>query len=152
MKQISRTAYFRLSNIAPIRHVLSLDAAEKLIYALLPPGWITVTLFYQDLRQTSAARVLTNTKKHEDILPMLASLHWLPWPCLDPAASAQCSPYPRLPSITLLCLSPSLPSQISLLGPRSRWPSALSPVLRKVSACLGGVFSRRHCHQWLLLR
>ncbi len=46
IKQISRTAFFHLHNIAKIRHILSQKDAEKIVHLLLP-GWTIATHYYQ---------------------------------------------------------------------------------------------------------
>ena len=88
IKQMSRTAFFHLRNIAKIRHILSLKDAEKIIHAFvtsrldycnsLLSGCSKKSLKPLQLVQNAAARVLTGTKKRDHITPVLASLHWLP--------------------------------------------------------------------------
>uniref|UniRef100_A0A3P9DJ14 THD domain-containing protein n=1 Tax=Maylandia zebra TaxID=106582 RepID=A0A3P9DJ14_9CICH len=64
IKQICKTAFFHLRNISKIRNILSQSDAEKLVHPSANPN--------------AAARVLTGTRKREQISPVLASLHWLP--------------------------------------------------------------------------
>ena len=88
IKQISRTAFFHLRNIAKIRHILPQEDAEKLVHAFvtsrldycnsLLSGCPNKTLKTLQLVQNAAARVLTKTRKRDHISPILASLHWLP--------------------------------------------------------------------------
>ena len=88
IKQMSRTAFFHLRNIAKIRHILSLKDAETVIHAFvtsrldycnsLLSGCSKKSLKTLQLVQNAAARVLTGTKKRDHISPVLASLHWLP--------------------------------------------------------------------------
>ena len=88
IKQISRTAFFHLRNIAKVRHFLSLKDAEKLVHAFvtsrldycnsLLSGCSSKTLRTLQLIQNAAARILTGTRKRDHISPVLASLHWLP--------------------------------------------------------------------------
>ena len=88
IKQISRTAFFHLRNIAKIRHILSQNDAEKLVHAFvtsrldycnsLLSGCPNKSLKTLQLVQNAAARVLTKTRKRDHITPILASLHWLP--------------------------------------------------------------------------
>ena len=88
IKQISRTAFFHLRNIAKIRHMLPQNDAEKLVHAFvssrldycnsLLSGCPNKSLKTLQLIQNAAARVLTGTRKREHITPILASLHWLP--------------------------------------------------------------------------
>ena len=88
IKQISRTAFFHLRNIAKIRSILSQSDAEKLVHAFvtsrldycnsLLSGCPSNSLKSLQLIQNAAARVLTGTSKRDHISPSLASLHWLP--------------------------------------------------------------------------
>ncbi|TKS71954.1 hypothetical protein D9C73_006029 [Collichthys lucidus] len=88
MKQISRTAFFHLRNIAKIRRTVSQADAEKLVHAFvtsrldycnsLLSGCSNKSLRTLQLIQNAAARVLTGTKIRDHISPILASLHWLP--------------------------------------------------------------------------
>ncbi|XP_070840477.1 uncharacterized protein, partial [Chaetodon trifascialis] len=88
VKQISRTAFFHLRNIAKIRHILSQNDAEKLVHAFvtsrldycnsLLSGCPNSLLNILQLLQNAAARVLTKTRKRDHISPILATLHWLP--------------------------------------------------------------------------
>lgn len=88
IRQISRTAFFHLRNIAKIRHILSQNNAEKLVHAFvtsrldycnsLLSGCSNKSLKTLQLVQNAAARVLTRTRKRDHISPVLASLHWLP--------------------------------------------------------------------------
>ena len=88
IKQISRTAFFHLRNIAKIRHIMSQKDAEKLVHAFvtsrldycnsLLSGCSNKSLKTLQLIQNAAARVLTRTRKRDHISPVLASLHWLP--------------------------------------------------------------------------
>ena len=88
IKQISKTAFFHLRNIAKIRRILSQNDAEKLVHAFvtsrldycnsLLAGCSKKSLKTLQLVQNAAARVLTRTRKRDHISPILASLHWLP--------------------------------------------------------------------------
>uniref|UniRef100_A0A3Q3MWN2 Reverse transcriptase domain-containing protein n=1 Tax=Mastacembelus armatus TaxID=205130 RepID=A0A3Q3MWN2_9TELE len=88
IKQISRTAFFRLHNISKIRNILSQNDAEKLVHAFvtsrldycnsLLSGCPNMSIKSLQLIQNAAARVLTGTSKRDHISPILASLHWLP--------------------------------------------------------------------------
>ena len=88
IKDISRSAFFHLRNIAKIRHFLSQNDAEKLVHAFvtsrldycnsLLSGCPNKSLKTLQLIQNAAARVLTGTRKRDHISPVLASLHWLP--------------------------------------------------------------------------
>ncbi|XP_030580839.1 uncharacterized protein LOC115777144, partial [Archocentrus centrarchus] len=88
IKQICRTAFLHLRNISKIRNILSQSDAEKLIHAFITSrvdycnsllsGCPKSSLKSLQLIQNAAARVLTGTRKREQISPILASLHWLP--------------------------------------------------------------------------
>ena len=87
IKQISKTAFFHLRNIAQIRPILSQSDAEKLVHAFvtsrldycnsLLSGCPSKSLKMLQLVQNAAARVLTRTRRRDHITPVLASLHWL---------------------------------------------------------------------------
>uniref|UniRef100_A0A669DT12 Reverse transcriptase domain-containing protein n=1 Tax=Oreochromis niloticus TaxID=8128 RepID=A0A669DT12_ORENI len=88
IKQICKTAFFHLCNISKIRNILSQSDAEKLVHAFITSrldycnsllsGCPKNSLKSLQLIQNAAARVLTGTRKREQISPVLASLHWLP--------------------------------------------------------------------------
>uniref|UniRef100_UPI00358F988E uncharacterized protein n=1 Tax=Myxine glutinosa TaxID=7769 RepID=UPI00358F988E len=89
-KQITKSAFFHLKNIARLRSSLSSTAAETLIHAFITsrldycnsllygsPSKITNKLQYI---QNSAARLLTHSRTRDHITPVLYKLHWLPIP------------------------------------------------------------------------
>uniref|UniRef100_A0A669DXW8 Reverse transcriptase domain-containing protein n=1 Tax=Oreochromis niloticus TaxID=8128 RepID=A0A669DXW8_ORENI len=88
IKQICKTAFFYLRNICKVRNILSLSDAEKLVHAFITSrldycnsllsGCPKNSLKSLQLIQNAAARVLTGTRKREQISPVSASLHWLP--------------------------------------------------------------------------
>ena len=88
IKQVSRTAFFHLRNIAKIRSFLSFKNAEQIIHAFvtsrldycnsLLSGCPNSSVRTLQLVQNAAARILTRTGNREHITPVLASLHWLP--------------------------------------------------------------------------
>src|SRR4029434_4902437 len=88
IKQISKTYFFNLRNIAKIRKVLSLQDAEKRIHTFITSrldycnallsGCSNNSIKSLQFIQNAAACTLTRTKKYEHISPVLASLHWLP--------------------------------------------------------------------------
>ena len=88
IKHLCKTSFYHLRNISRLRPTLSLPAAEKLVHAFISsrldycnglfigiPGKTIQKLQYI---QNSAARVLMRARKHEHIIPILRSLHWLP--------------------------------------------------------------------------
>uniref|UniRef100_A0A667Z0D5 Reverse transcriptase domain-containing protein n=1 Tax=Myripristis murdjan TaxID=586833 RepID=A0A667Z0D5_9TELE len=88
IKDITKTAYFHLRNIAQIRSSLSMADTETLIHALVSARLDYCNVLFSGLPrastkslqmvQNAAARVLTRTRKFDHITPILASLHWLP--------------------------------------------------------------------------
>ena len=88
VKQISKTAFFHLRNIAKVRHILSQNDAEKLVHAFvtsrldycnsLLAGCPSKSLKSLQLIQNAAARILTGARRRDHITPSLESLHWLP--------------------------------------------------------------------------
>ena len=85
---ICRSAYYHLKNISAIRHLLSEEAAEKLIHAFvtsrLDSGnsllFGVPELHIRKLQrcQNAAARLLTRKKKTDSISAILKEKHWLP--------------------------------------------------------------------------
>ncbi|XDV31632.1 hypothetical protein PO909_002599 [Leuciscus waleckii] len=90
IKQITRTAFFHLKNIARLRPSLSFSAAETLIHAFITSriDYCNSILYGTTLKslnklqyiQNSAARLLTHTRTRDHITPVLKNLHWLPVP------------------------------------------------------------------------
>ncbi|CAL9708038.1 unnamed protein product [Knipowitschia caucasica] len=88
IRNITKTAFFHLKNIARLRPYLSSTAAETLIHAFISSRLdFCNSLLYglpsSDLQklqyvQNSAARLLTQTRSREHITPVLQKLHWLP--------------------------------------------------------------------------
>ena len=78
----------QLRSIGQARRFLSTAATEKVIHAFLSSrldngnsllyGLPTIQIQRLQRIQNTAARILTRTKKHEHISPVLKSLHWLP--------------------------------------------------------------------------
>ncbi len=88
VKQMCKTSFFHLRNIARLRPMLTLADAEKLVHAFISsrldycnalliriPGNSLQKLQYI---QNSAARILMRVRKYDHITPILKSLHWLP--------------------------------------------------------------------------
>ncbi|XP_067097450.1 uncharacterized protein [Osmerus mordax] len=88
IKQITRTAFFHLRNIAKILKFLSKDDAEKLIHAFVTSRLDYCNVLFSGLPithlknvqrvQNAAARLLTRSRKFDHITSTLISLHWLP--------------------------------------------------------------------------
>ena len=87
---ISKSCFFHLRNIGRIRPFITINACKTLVNSL-----VTSRLDYANVLlcgvnnkvlcklqriQNTAARLITKTKKHEHITPVLNSLHWLPVP------------------------------------------------------------------------
>ncbi len=85
---VCKSGYFHLRNIARIKKCLNYDALQTIIHALISsrldycnsllagvPACVRDKLQYL---QNSAALLLSGTRKHEHITPILKSLHWLP--------------------------------------------------------------------------
>uniref|UniRef100_A0A671YR52 Reverse transcriptase domain-containing protein n=1 Tax=Sparus aurata TaxID=8175 RepID=A0A671YR52_SPAAU len=90
ISRLTQTAFFHLKNIARLRPLLSFSAAETLIHAFITSrldycnsilyGSSSKVLNKLQYIQNSAARLLTHTRSHEHITPVLQHLHWLPIP------------------------------------------------------------------------
>ena len=85
---VCKSASFALHRIGRIRHVLNRTTTEKLIHAFITSRLDYCNSLYLHLPdylidrlqriQNSAARLVTLTRKHEHITPILQNLHWLP--------------------------------------------------------------------------
>ncbi len=83
---MSRSWFNQLKNIFKVRRFLNFNDTEKLIHAFISSRLYCNGLFSLNHRnlsrlqlvQNAAARLLTRTKLHHHITPVLASLHWLP--------------------------------------------------------------------------
>ncbi len=88
VSSICKTAFFHLKNISKLRPMLSMSNAEILIHAFMTSrldycnallGGCSGHLINKlQLVQNAAARVLSRTRKHDHISPVLSTLHWLP--------------------------------------------------------------------------
>ena len=85
---VAKSCYFQIRNIGRIRHLIDEETCKTLIHAL-----VTSRLDYANALlvglpcsatnklqrvQNTAARMVTRTKKHDHITPVLIDLHWLP--------------------------------------------------------------------------
>ena len=88
VNHISRSCYVHLRNIGRIRPNLTEDAAATIVHAFVSskldnsnsllygvPECVTKKL---QLIQNNAARIVTRSRKHEHVTPILKRLHWLP--------------------------------------------------------------------------
>jgi len=89
-KQITnviRSTYLHLRNIGSIRHMLTQEATEKLVHALVTSRidyCNSVLASIPDYKcqrlqkvQNTAARIITRTPKHDHITAVLKELHWI---------------------------------------------------------------------------
>ena len=89
IKNVCKATYFQIRNIHEIRNVLEDDPAAKLVRALITSchdnvnallhGIIESQLKKLQQAQNAAARMLTRTRKFDNISPVLLRLHWLPF-------------------------------------------------------------------------
>jgi hypothetical protein len=85
---ISRSAHFHLRNIGAIRQYLTLESTVQLVHAFITSrldycnsllyGVSEKSLKKLKRIQNTAARIVTRTRKYDNITPILKSLHWLP--------------------------------------------------------------------------
>ncbi|XP_077988273.1 uncharacterized protein LOC144442775 [Glandiceps talaboti] len=83
-----QSIYFHIRRIGQIRQFLSTETCLKLIHSILAAkldycnsllyGLPTAQLSLLQRAQNSAVRLITRTKKHDHITPILQQLHWLP--------------------------------------------------------------------------
>lgn len=83
-----KTIFFQLRLLAKVKPYLSYNDFERVIHTLFMSRLDYCNSLYVGLPQSSlrrlhlvqnaAPRLLTGTRKHEHITPVLASLHWLP--------------------------------------------------------------------------
>uniref|UniRef100_A0A8C2IIF8 Reverse transcriptase domain-containing protein n=1 Tax=Cyprinus carpio TaxID=7962 RepID=A0A8C2IIF8_CYPCA len=88
IKNLCKTSFYHLRNIAKLRPMLTLADAEKLVHAFVSSrldycnaliiGIPNKSLQRLQYVQNSAARVLMRVRKYDHITPILHSLHWLP--------------------------------------------------------------------------
>ena len=88
VKNICKTSFYHLRNIARIRKFISLKTAETLVHSFVTSRLDNCNSLLYGLPNThldklqhvlnSAARLVTLTKKRDHITPVLKNLHWLP--------------------------------------------------------------------------
>ena len=88
VQSIVKSAYFHLRNVARVKRYLSYRTTQLLVQSVvtsrldmcnsLLTGLPSVLLDKLQLVQNNAARVISGTKKHDHITPVLRDLHWLP--------------------------------------------------------------------------
>lgn len=88
INSVVKSSFYHLRLLAKIKPVLSFSDFEFIIHVFVLTRLDYCDALYAGLNQTllvrlqlvqnTAARLLTGTRKHEHITPILASLHWLP--------------------------------------------------------------------------
>ncbi len=88
VKQLCKTSFFHLRNIARLRPMLTIADAEKLVHDFVSSrldycNALLIRIPGKSLQklqciQNSAARILMMVRKYGHITPILKSLHWLP--------------------------------------------------------------------------
>uniref|UniRef100_A0A3B1JSL1 Reverse transcriptase domain-containing protein n=1 Tax=Astyanax mexicanus TaxID=7994 RepID=A0A3B1JSL1_ASTMX len=88
INSVVKTAFFHLRRIAKIRRSLTQSTAEILLHAFISSrldycnsllaGISSSSIHKLQMVQNAAARLLTHTRTHEHITPVLQNLHWLP--------------------------------------------------------------------------
>ena len=88
ISEVCRSIHFHLKTVKSIRHLLTTDATEKLVHALISSrlDYCNSLLAgqpdckYKRLQslQNAAARVVSRVGKYDHITPVLKNLHWLP--------------------------------------------------------------------------
>ena len=88
LQKICNTAYIHVRSISGIRKYITKEACETLVHAFITSrlDYCNAALFglpgnciqkFQRI-QNIAARIVTKTRKHDHITPILSDLHWLP--------------------------------------------------------------------------
>jgi hypothetical protein len=88
VQSVCQNAHYHLRQISEIRHFLTKDATECMVHAFISSRLDYVNSLLYGLPsglierlqriQNTAARIVTKTRKHEHITPVLQDLHWLP--------------------------------------------------------------------------
>ncbi|KAG1653863.1 hypothetical protein GQR58_025352 [Nymphon striatum] len=91
IKQLSKSAFYHLKNISRIRRFLSPATTEKLVHAFISSkidnnynsllfGLPKYSIDRVQSIQNAADRLVTLSRKHHHVTPLLKKLHWLPVP------------------------------------------------------------------------
>ncbi|XP_064205653.1 uncharacterized protein LOC135262574, partial [Anguilla rostrata] len=88
VRAVVKSSFYHLRQLAKIKPILSRQQFEIVIHAFITTrldycnalyvGVSASSISRLQMVQNAAARLLTGTRKHEHISPILASLHWLP--------------------------------------------------------------------------
>jgi hypothetical protein len=88
VNNICKSASYHLRNIGSVRRYLSADTTKSLIQALVSSrldycnalliGLPKARIYKLKRIQNASARVISGTRRHEHITPVLQNLHWLP--------------------------------------------------------------------------
>ena len=88
VNSLTKSCYYHLRNIGTIRKLLTKEATETLVHALVTSrldlgnavlyGIPNNLIQKLQLVQNTAARIVSRTRKHQHISPVLRQLHWLP--------------------------------------------------------------------------
>ena len=88
ISSVCRTAYHQLRNISQLKRYLDSESLECMVHAFVTTKLDYCNSLFAGLPssqinrlqsvQNTAARILTNTHKYDNITPVLHSLHWLP--------------------------------------------------------------------------
>ena len=87
LSAICKSTHFHLRNIGRVRNLITTDAADQLIHALISSRLDFCNSILNNLPnnkikrfqriQNQAARILTRSPRRNDITPVLRELHWL---------------------------------------------------------------------------
>ena len=88
ISSVCKAAYFHLRNISQLKRYLDQESLECVVHAFITTkldyansllcGLPSAQISRLQAIQNTAARLLTGTRKHDHITPVLHSLHWLP--------------------------------------------------------------------------
>ena len=88
VSHMCKSAYYHLYAISKIRQYLTTEACKTIVHALVISrldygnavlyGITEALMTRLQMVQNSAARLIARQRKHQDITPVLITLHWLP--------------------------------------------------------------------------